>query len=156
MDRQFVVPYIISFAIAFGYAVLVWKRPTPARYLIGITFISASLFNFWWALHSPGIYVQGYGPHAIGIYRDFIYGVFSRHTTAFVIAIASGQFLGGVLMFASSGWRRLGYLAIVVFLLAIAPLGVGSAFPSTLIFAAAVGCLAYRERDRLASSAASS
>ena len=79
------------------------------------------------------------------LYRRFIYGAFARHTVAFVLAIAGGQIAVGVLAFAPLPWRRLGYLGAIVFLLAITPLGIGSAAPSTLIFAAG---LAFLCRDR--------
>lgn len=155
MDRQLLLPYMLSLVIAFGYAGMVWKWPGVARFVLGISFVFASFFNLWWALHSPGVYVQAYGPHAVPLYREFIYGAFSRHTTGFVISIALGQFVSGALTFAPLPWRRIGYVGAIVFLLAVSPLGVGAGFPSSVILAVAVGLLAGWDRGVAASGAAS-
>ena len=146
MDQHLVVPYIHSLALAIAYCLAAWKWPRVARFTLGIGFLFASLFNIWWALRSPGVYVQAYGPRAISLYREFIYGVFARHTAAFVTAIACGQFVIGALAFARLPWRKVAYAGAIVFLLAISPLGIGAGFPSSLILAGAIGLLFRRDR----------
>ena len=145
MDPQLVRPFIIAHVIALLYVVAAWRWPRATRYVTGAGFVFAGAFNTWWAATAPAIYIAAYGPHAIALYRDFIYGVFARHTAAFVLAIAAGQIAVGILSFAPLPWRRLSYAGAIVFLLAITPLGIGAAAPSTLIFAAGVALL-FRER----------
>ena len=155
MDRQLLVPYILSLALALVYSLVVWKWPRVARFTLGIGFMCASVFNVWWALNSPGVYVSAYGPHAIGLYHKFIYGAFARHTAAFVTAIACGQFVSGALVFAPPPWRRVGYVGAIIFLVAISPLGIGAGFPSSLILAGAVAMLLWRDGAPTAARAAS-
>jgi len=145
MDPQLVRPFIVSHILALVYVIAAWRWPRATRYVTGAGFAFAGAFNAWWATKEPAIYVAAYGPHAIAPYREFIYGAFARHTTAFVLAIAAGQMAVGVLAFAPLPLRRLSYLGAIVFLLAITPLGIGAAAPSTLIFAAGVALL-FRER----------
>ena len=145
MDPQLVRPFIVSHVLALLYVAAAWRWPCGTRYATGAGFAFAGAFNTWWAATSPAIYVAAYGPHAIAPYREFIYGAFARHTSAFVLAIAAGQMAVGVLAFVPLPWRRLSYIGAIVFLLAITPLGIGAAAPSTLIFAAGVALL-FRER----------
>jgi len=152
MDPQLLRPFIISHVIALLYVMAAWRWPRGTRYVTGACFVFAGAFNTWWATTSPAIYVAAYGPHAIPLYRTFIYGAFARHTAEFVIAIAAGQIAVGVLAFAPLPWRRLSYVGAIVFLLAITPLGIGAAAPSELIFAAGVALL-FRERRASSSHA---
>jgi hypothetical protein len=147
MDRQFIVPYLASQAIALSFVGIVWRWPTIARLIAGVGFFSAGVFNLRAAIKSPQIYVDGFGPHALGIYKSFIYGTFQRHTLAFVAVIACGQILIGLLAFAPVRRRALSYIGAIIFLVAITPLGMGAAVPSTLIFAVAFGRLLYLDRS---------
>jgi hypothetical protein len=70
-----------------------------------------------------------------GLYKNFINGIFSSHTTLFVTVIAFGQLLTGLFLLMKKKFFILGILGGIIFLLAIAPLGIGSAFPSTLLMA---------------------
>jgi hypothetical protein len=144
MDPQLVVPYIVSHLAAATYVFIAWRWPRAARWIIGVGFIAAGIFNIWTVSHSPGLYVVGFGPHAFPPYRRFIYGAFARHTVPFILSIACGQIAAGFLSLAPLPWRRLGNLGVIIFLLAITPLGLGAAAPSTLIFAAGVALL-FRE-----------
>ncbi|NNM33152.1 MAG: hypothetical protein HKO53_08800, partial [Gemmatimonadetes bacterium] len=68
-----------------------------------------------------------------------ILGWFRDHTTALVLSIAAGQLTIAVLMALNATWGlRLGVIGAIVFLLAIVPLGVGSALPFSLIYGAAL------------------
>jgi hypothetical protein len=55
-----------------------------------------------------------------------------------VLAIAGGQLAIAILLVRSWPWRALGVFGALVFLMAIAPLGVGSAFPFSATFSAAI------------------
>ncbi|SRR6266545_4934445 len=136
MDPEFVVPYIVSHVVAVMYVLIAWRWPGVARRLFGGGFLIAGAFNIWTVSTAPHSYVQGFGPHAFPLYREFIYGAFARHTAAFMLPFAGGQLAVGSLAFAPLPWRKLAYAGAIIFLLAITPLGIGSAAPSTLIFAA--------------------
>lgn len=145
MDPQLIGPFIVSHVVAVVYVVAAWFWPRTTRYVTGVGFLLAGAFNAWTASTAPLAYVATFGPHAIPLYREFIYGPFARYTAAFILAIATGQIAVGVLAFAPLPWRRLSYVGAIIFLLAITPLGIGAAAPSTLIFAAGVALL-FRER----------
>ncbi len=147
MERQWVGPYLVSNIAAVIFLLAAWRWRGVARYILGVGFVVAGLFNSWAALHSPQIYVQGFGPHSLSLYRAFIYGTFSRHVRLFVLAIACGQVLVGVLAFAPRPWRTLSSSGAIIFLLAITPLGIGSAAPAPLIFAIGV-VLLFRENGK--------
>lgn len=143
MSPELVLPVIISnvLAIVLFAAAAQWPRVT--RIVFGCGFIATGFFNAYTALYSPRVYVDGYGPLAIGPYRDFIYGAFARHTMYFVLAIAAGQLVAGILaLLPRLTLQRLGLAGMVVFLLAITGLGWGSGFPAgILLAAAAILCL---------------
>jgi len=72
------------------------------------------------------------------VYRDFINGWFSTHVRWIVVPIAAGQLAISALLVAPKRWRALGVAGAVTFLAAIAPLGVGSGFPFSVWFSAAI------------------
>jgi hypothetical protein len=145
MEPQLIGPFIVAHVAALVFVLAAWRWPRGTRYVAGAGFLLAGAFNVWLASTSAVTYVAAFGPHAIPIYRRFIYDTFARHTAAIVLAIATGQLAVGVLAFAPLPWRRLSYLGAILFLLAITPLGMGAAAPSTLIFAAGFALL-FRER----------
>lgn len=72
------------------------------------------------------------------LYRSFIHGFFSEYTQAIVLAITFGQLSVTALISCNGDLLKLGVLGGVIFFIAIAPLGIGSAFPSTLLMAIAL------------------
>ena len=139
LPPEYVVPYIGSnvFSILLSVVAALW--PQVSRWVFVVMFAGAGIFNAFVAIRQPSVYVEAYGPLAVlELYRSFIYGLFNRYTTAIVLAIAAGQLLVGVLLTRRGAFFQLGVLGGIVFLVAIAPLGVGSAFPATLIMAAAL------------------
>ena len=118
------------------YSAIKWPRLT--RILFVLIFLAASLFNTNTALTQPEVY-QTYGDMAVlELYRRFINDFFSEHTQAIVLAIASGQLSIGALLTGSGHMLKMGVVGGIIFLVAITPLGVGSAFPSTLLMATAL------------------
>jgi hypothetical protein len=138
------IPLIVSnlFALVLLLAAVFWPR--LVRWCFAILFFAASLVNATLAIRNPGLYVEEYGSTAfLGIYRDFINGVFSANTTTFLLMIALGQMLIAIFLLRSGLLFRSGIVGACIFLVAIAPLGLGSAFPSTLIMVAALIMMAY-------------
>jgi hypothetical protein len=144
MDTGLIGPLVVSHAVAILFVIAAWRWPRVIRCVGGVAFLFAGAFNIWVAHTNAIVYVRGFGPHAIPLYRNFIYGDFARHTSAIVDAIAAGQIAVGALAFTPLPWRKLSFIGAIVFLLAITPLGIGAAAPSTLIFAAGFFVLASR------------
>lgn len=138
------IAYSISNILALLLLWACWKRPSWGRLLFFLLFGWAAWFNAVTALSSPGIYT-GYAQYTFSAaYRAFISGYFAAHPAPFVLAIAVGQAGISIGMLAKGWLFRLGAAGGMVFLAAITPLGVGSAFPCTLIMGAGLWML-YRE-----------
>lgn len=142
MTSALLLPLVAANAFAIAFLVLALYRPNPARIIAGGGFILAGLVNGTLAILNPQIYVRGFGPNAVGVYKTLIYGVLAQAPTRFILAIAVWQLVvAGLILMNSTDFTRLGLVAATVFLLGISPLGVGCAFPSNLILAAALVAL---------------
>ncbi len=131
MNAEYLLPWIIS-NIVGGLLLLAGLRtPRLARSLFFLLFAAASVVNTLTALHNPELYLD-YASTAIGPYRNFIEGWFAEHARSAVTLIAVGQGMIAVGMVLSGWWVRLACIGAIIFLLAIAPLGVGSAFPFSI------------------------
>jgi len=137
--QDFLIPYIISNLFSLFLIILCYKRPKAGSKIFGIIFIAAGIFNIYTASTKPKVYVEVYGSTAlIPLYKDFIYGTFGSNPALFVNLIATGQLVAGFLLFAKKNLFKLGVSGGIIFLLSIAPLGFGSAFPSTILMAIAL------------------
>jgi hypothetical protein len=139
------VPYIITNAITFLLLFICYKWPKIGKVAWGVIFILAGIFNMYTGISNPQAYVD-YGFQAIGLYQKFIYGIFSSYTSLIVSLIASGQILVGIFLFMKRKLFLLGITGGVIFLVAIAPLGMGSAFPSTLLMSISLVLLYIRSK----------
>ncbi|NIM90199.1 MAG: hypothetical protein GTO17_04545 [Candidatus Aminicenantes bacterium] len=143
--QEYWLPYTVTHAITFFLIFICYKWPKIGKVAWGIIFILAGIFNIYTGISEPQAYVD-YGSSAIGLYKKFIYGVFSSYTSLIVSLIALGQILVGVFLFMKRTLFFLGILGGIVFLLAISPLGIGSAFPSTLLMAISLVLLYIRNK----------
>jgi hypothetical protein len=142
MTSALLLPLLLANALAVAFLVLALYRPNPARMIAGGGFVLAGLVNGTLAILNPQIYVTGFGPNAVGVYKTFIYGLVAQAPTRFILAIAVWQLVvAGLILVNSTDYTRLGLVAATVFLIGISPLGVGCAFPSNLILAAALVAL---------------
>ena len=140
--QDFLIPYIISNVFSLLLIFICYKWPKAGKILWGVLFFVAGTFNIYTATTTPQIYVDAYGPSAVfTFYRDFIYGIFSRHTALFVSLIGCGQLVTALFLFLPNKAYRFGILGGIIFLMAISPLGIGSAFPSTLLMAVSLWLL---------------
>lgn len=148
MDLQDVwIPYIITHAVTVSLIIICYKWPKIGKIAWGVIFILAGIFNIYTGNSNPQAYVD-YGQHAVGLYQRFIYGLFSSYTSWIVSLIALGQIVVGIFLFMKRTFFLLGILGGIIFLLAISPLGIGSAFPSTLLMAISLVLLHIRhEKD---------
>ena len=145
---EFLVPHLISIVVAILLAVAAWKRPNLGRGLFAALFLWASFVNARLALTDPSKYLDYAKLTDSPTYRAIIEGPFARNLVAYVLLIALGQLCIGAGMLLRGGLTRLACLGALVFLIAIAPLGVGSAFPSSLIMAGGAAALLRHRFDR--------
>ncbi len=140
--HQYFIPWTISQVVSLLILYVSWKKPVWARYIFAVLFFGAGIFNLFTGLKTPEAYLM-YSETAIGLYREFITGWFSAHIRIVIPLIATGQLLIGLFMVMGRRWLDLGCLGIIIFLMAIAPLGVGSAFPFSITVSVAA-YLVYR------------
>ena len=126
------IPYVITHVITFLLIFICYKWPKIGKVVWGIIFVLAGIFNIYNGNSNPQKYVE-YGQNAVGLYQKFIYGIFSSYTSLIVLLIALGQILVGIFLLMKRTLFLLGILGGIFFLVAISPLGIGSAFPSTLL-----------------------
>jgi hypothetical protein len=127
-------PYAITHAVTFLMIFICFKWPKIGKIAWGIIFILAGIFNIFTVIRDPEAYLS-YRDHAVDFYKFFIDGVFSSFTIFIVSLIGTGQILVGIFLLRKGKLFLLGILGGIIFLVAIAPLGIGSAFPSTLFMA---------------------
>ncbi|MDX2045440.1 MAG: hypothetical protein SFU87_01555 [Chitinophagaceae bacterium] len=133
---QYLVPYIISQVAAIIILVVAWKKTKWARVLFSVLFYWASATNMYIGLTNPDSYLDN-ARLAIPLYRDFINGWFSHYNHIIIPLIAIGQFMIATGMLLKDWWVKWACIAAIIFLLSIAPLMVGSAFPFSLIVSVA-------------------
>lgn len=143
--NDYLIPYIISQIVSVIILVVAWKHAKAARVLFAILFFWASGTNIYTAMVTPNAYLE-YGEMAIPLYRDMIYGWFSKHVSLFVSIIAIGQFLIAVGMLLKGLIVKMACIGTILFLLAIAPLMVGSAFPFSITVSIAA-YLVFKKND---------
>lgn len=139
--RDFLPQYLASNAIALLLLVLAWKRPTAGRISLGVVFLAAGITNAYTAIDAPGSYLDYERLALLELYREFIGGWFAAHVRPMVMLIAAGQVAIATGMFLNRALLRPAVVGALVFLLAIAPLGVGSAFPCSILLAMAAALL---------------
>lgn len=140
-DTTYLVMYIISNAVALLMLLAAWKQHRILRLMFFLLFAWASWTNWTEAINTPQFYVDYADLSFWGLYRDFIHGWFSRHVPLTVGFIATSQALIAISMLLKGWILKIGAFGAIIFLLAIVPLGVGSAFPCTLIMAVAMWSL---------------
>lgn len=133
--EQFMLPVILANLLAVVIMLLSYNFPRFMRFIWGLIFIIAGIVNLITVVNEPGVYVDAFGPAAIDFYKEIIYGPFNKQPGVYVALIAGGQILIGSLIWSSGFWYYLGLTGGLIFFLAIAPLGAGSAFPSTVFLA---------------------
>jgi len=143
--QEYWLPFTVTHVITLSLIFFCYKWPKIGKVAWGIIFILAGIFNIYTGISNPQAYVD-YGSQAVDLYKRFIYGVFSSYTSLIVSLIALGQILIGIFLFMKRTLFLLGILGGIIFLLAISPLGIGSAFPSTLLMAISLVLLYIRYR----------
>jgi hypothetical protein len=141
-----IVPYLISQAVSLMILFVAWKHARWARWLFFILFFWASATNMYLGITNPGVYLE-YADMAIPVYRDFINGWFTDYKHIIIPLIAIGQLSIAVGILLRGIWIKLACVGSIVFLLSIAPLLVGSAFPFSMTVSVAA-VLIYKNDDK--------
>ncbi|HEY7190841.1 MAG TPA: hypothetical protein VH436_30025 [Vicinamibacterales bacterium] len=143
IPQEYVVMYLVANAVGLALLELGYWLPRVARWAwVGI-FIWAAAMNTFTAATEPWVYLAYGGLTPSRWYEAFINGWFSTRIPEVVLTIAVGQLTIAILLSREGRARRLGVWGASIFLLAIAPLGVGSGFPFSL---SAIGSLVLMER----------
>jgi len=145
-NPAYVLALIISNIIALIILYFAWSRPGIARFLLFLLFAWAAYTNWNMAMQSPQEYVNFADLAFLGFYKNFIRGWFSQHGAWLIAAIAIGQLLIALAMLWKGWLFRLGTIGGFIFMIAIIPLGVGSAFPFPIITAITFYLL-YRKKN---------
>ena len=138
IPREYLVMYLGANLVGLALLGAAFWRPRIVRWVwVGI-FLWAAAVNTTTAATEPWVYLAYAGLTPSDLYRAFIEGWFSRHIQPMVLSVATGQLAIAILLAGSSRGRRIGVAGACVFLLAIAPLGVGSGFPFSLFAVASL------------------
>lgn len=138
--------YMVSNTVGLFMLIAAIFAPLLARFLMVLIFVGAAVFNAFMAIRSPELFMV-YGAMTVSpVYEQFIYGAFRNNITAIVVSISVCQLATGIFIAGKGPLLRLGLAAATIFLVAIAPLGAGSAFPSTLVLAIAAIILMFKEK----------
>jgi hypothetical protein len=135
--KEWLIPYIISNIVFLLSIVAALRKPMWTRIFFAGFFLWAAYFNSTTAIQSPEIYLTYANLNALPAYSKFINEYFSEHIKMIVSTIAVGQFLIALGLILNKTWVKLACIGGIIFGLAIAPLGVGSGFPSTVFMAVA-------------------
>ncbi len=138
LSSEFLGPYLGSNIISATLVVAAVKWPRVTRALFVTIFLSAGVFNAYTAITEPEAYLMYADMAVLDVYRNFITGFFSGHTEIIVFAIAIGQLGVAALLCGGNRFLTIGVGGGVMFFVAIMPLGVGSAFPASLLLAIAI------------------
>jgi len=148
-EQQMLYAQIASNIVALAMILVAAWRPEAGRITFSLLFLWASQVNLRTALGTPEVYLE-YAPLAYSdLYRSVIEGIFARNITVIVSIVALAQLVIAVLIALQGRAVRVGLFGAICFLLAIAPLGTGSGFPSTILMAVAA-LLLLRHRFDLA------
>jgi hypothetical protein len=144
--NEYLIPYIISQVASIIILIAAWKKTRWARGLFALLFFWAAATNMYIGIEKPNTYLL-YADMAVAPYRDFINGWFSHYNHILIPLIAIGQFFIAIGMLLKGIWVKLACIGSIVFLLSIAPLLVGAAFPFSLTVSIAAW-LIYRNDDK--------
>jgi len=129
--NEYLVPYTISQGVSIVFLIVAWKRTRWARALFSVLFLWASATNMYIGLTNPDSYLDN-ARFAIPLYQDFINGWFGHYNHIIIPLIAVGQFFISIGMLLHGWWVKLACIGSIIFLLSIAPLMVGAAFPFSI------------------------
>lgn len=142
----YLILYIISNIVGILLLLIALKNPKLARLMFFLLFGWACWTNYTTVRNSPGVYLE-YAAMSLDFYADFINGWFKNNITTIVTLISLGQGLIALGMILKGWWVRIACFGAIVFLICIAPLGVGAAFPFSIT--ASLAAITILRKDNL-------
>ncbi len=136
--KDYLIPWAISNSLAIIILVTAIQKPKLTRLLFVLLFLWACWLNYTTVRQIPDDYLNYATLTPFDLYADFINNWFKSNVVSMVTFISFGQGLIAIGMMLKGWIVRLACLGAIVFLLAIAPLGIGSGFPATIIIAVAI------------------
>jgi hypothetical protein len=135
------IMYIIANVIALMMLWAAWKQHRFLRLMSFLLFAWASWANWTEVINNPHSYLDYANLSFWAFYHHIIQGWFSKHIELAVGFIATCQACIAISMLLKGWILKIGAVGAIIFLLAIVPFGIGSAFPCTLIMAVAMWSL---------------
>lgn len=136
LDILLLIAYVVTNAFALVQLIGSYRWPTFTRVVFFLLFAGAAILNVRTVFDTPWSY-QSYADYAIPLYSRFIFGSFDMFIRPIVLSIVVGQvFIAGSMLMKGFYFQE-GCFFGMVFCVAIAPLGLGAAFPATLLMALA-------------------
>ena len=145
-NTAYLIGYIISNVFAILLLIAAIKRPKLARLLFFLLFAWAFGMNYYVSHNRPEAYLE-YADEALPFYKSFINGWFSDNITEMVSLIAFGQATIAAGMLLKGWWVKLASIGAIIFLMAIAPLGLYAGFPFSII--ASIAAIFILKKDDL-------
>ncbi len=146
MFIEYFIPWLLTNVISLILIGICAKWPRLGSFIWGIIFFLAGVYNGLMTIQQPEAY-QIYGETAVPYYKGFIHGSFAENTALFILIIALSQIMISVGLFIKDKLYKIALIGGIVFLIAITPLGIGSAFPATLLMAVSL-ILLYRNYSK--------
>lgn len=136
-------PIIMTFVvivnlIAIIMTYLTFKKPGYGRFLFGGMFLLAGIFNLYYAFFNPDEFIYYTEFAVFDLYKEFFIGIYSDNSKLILMSIAGAQLVTGFGFWSKGAFVKYASIAGIIFLIGILPMGLGAAFPSTLIMAAGI------------------
>ncbi len=134
---EYLPNWTVSNLVGLLLLVISFYRPNVSRKSWGILMVLASIVNTYMMRVDPTCYLE-FGVLAIPPMQRFIYSQYYARPELIVLPIAACQFLIGIELFFDEKSHRLRKIAIsslITFFFGLVFLGLGSGFPSSLLYA---------------------
>jgi hypothetical protein len=127
----YMIPWLIANTVGLVILFVSYRWPKWGRILFSLLFGWACVQNYTTVHATPEVYLE-YANMSVSFYSRFIEGWFSEHITVMVTLISAGQGAIAIGFLLKGWWVKLAGIGAIMFLLAIAPLGVGAGFPFSI------------------------
>jgi hypothetical protein len=149
------VPWCMSNMVGFGllWISILWKGhgPEMARRTWGALLLIAGLVNSLVLWTDPTSY-HDFGVLSIPPLQQFIYSNYFSNPAYLVVPIILCQWAMGYILIQKDpplSWLKMALRGAVIWFLGIAPMGLGSAFPSSLLYATTMMVISWQHETRV-------
>jgi hypothetical protein len=129
--EHYLIPWLIANSAGLVILFTAYKWPKWGRILFSLLFGWACVLNYTTVHATPVVYLE-YANMSIPIYSRFIEGWFSENIIFMVTLISAGQGTIAIGFLLKGWWVKLAGIGAILFLLSIAPMGVGAGFPFSI------------------------